>query len=454
MTTLYTEESARNNSVEIAEETPVPDEGRRSPAGYMRQTFSSLKIRNYRLYFIGQGISLTGTWMQIVGQAWLVLKLTNSGTALGLVVALQYLPILLLAPGGGVLADRFNKRRILYFTQSGLGLLALVLGILVATGVVRLWMVFVLAGMLGLLNAVDNPTRQSFIHEMVGGKELKNAVTLNSIEVNLTRVIGPAIAGIVIATVGLASCFLLNAGSFIAVLLCLFLMRSGELLRVEPVAQARGQLREGFRYVRSTPVLRDVLIMMGIIGTLTFEFVVTLPLMAKFTFNAGARDLSLLTAFMGAGAVVGGLLTAGRRSTAPRGLISVSFAFGAAVILASLAPGIVLCVLAMVLVGAFSIIFISLGNTILQLESESKMRGRVMALWSVAFLGSTTIGGPLVGWIGAHAGPRWALAVGGIAALGAGIYALFAMRSYPWHEVPAEAFVEKPISAEEDSWVL
>src|SRR5450759_4239708 len=228
-------------------EPPSGKPGADLAPGVLKKTFSSLKIRNYRLYFIGQGISLCGTWMQMVAQAWLVLQITNSGTALGLVLALQYLPILLLAPGGGVVADRFNKRKVLYFTQSGSAVVALVLGILVATGVVRLWMVFVLAASLGMLNAVDNPTRQSFIHEMVGGKELKNAVTLNSIEVNLTRVIGPAIAGIVIATVGLASCFLLNAGSFIAVLLCLFLMRSGELLRVEPVAQARGQLREGFR---------------------------------------------------------------------------------------------------------------------------------------------------------------------------------------------------------------
>ena len=426
----------------------------RSTRSYLHGTFSSLKIRNYRLYFIGQGLSLCGTWMQVVGQAWLVLKVTNSGTALGLVLALQYLPILLLAPVGGMVADRFNKRRVLYVTQAGSGILALVLGIVVLTDVVRLWMLLVLAPLLGIINAVDNPTRQSFIHEMVGGEELRNAVTLNSIEVNLMRVIGPAIAGVLIATIGLATCFLVNAASYVAVLVCLFMMSKEKLLPVEPLARARGQLREGFRYVRDTPVLRDVLIMMAIIGTLTFEFGVTLPLLAKYTFNAGARGLSLLTGFMGVGAVLGGLATSSRRSSAPRGLISVALAFGVAMILATLAPGLILCVAAMVIVGVFSVIFISLGNTILQLETVPNMRGRVMALWTIAFLGSTTIGGPIIGWVGAHAGPRWGMAVGAAAALAAGIYGLIAMRDYPSHKAPVELVLEKPIEAEEDTRVL
>jgi MFS family permease len=426
----------------------------RSTRNYFRGTFSSLKIRNYRLYFTGQGISLCGTWMQIVGQAWLVLQITNSGTALGLVVALQYLPILILAPGGGIVADRFNKRRVLYATQAGAGILALILGILVVTNVVRLWMILVLAALLGIINAVDNPTRQVFIHELVGGEELRNGVTLNSIEVNLTRVIGPAVAGALIVTVGIAQCFFINAASYVAVLACLLLMRKEELRSVEPVPRASGQLRAGFRYVSGTPVLRDTLIMMGIIGTLTFEFGVSLPLVAKFTFHAGARGLSLLTAFMGAGAVLGGLATSASRRTAPRGLVSVALAFGGAMILATLAPSLTLCVAAMVLVGVFSVIFISLGNTILQLESVPNMRGRVMALWSIAFLGSTTIGGPIIGWVGNNASPSWALAVGGAAALAAGVYGLVAMRNYPSQKAPAEVVLEKPIAAEEDARVL
>lgn len=425
-----------------------------SASAYARKTFSSLGTRNYRLYFTGQGISLCGTWMQMIGQALLVLKLTNSGTALGLVIALQYLPILLFAPGGGIVADRFDKRRVLFVTQSSSAVQALMLASLVATNAVRLWMVFVLAALLGFTNAVDNPTRQAFIHELVGGEQLRNAVTLNSIEVNLTRVIGPAIAGVLIAVVGLAPCFFVNAASYAAILLALGLMRKEELLTGEPVARAKGQLREGFRYVRDTPVLRDTLVMMGIIGTLTFEFGVALPLISRYTFNSGAKGLALLTAFMGAGAVLGGLATAGRRRTSPRGLIWVALAFGAAMLLASAAPSLVLCVAAMALVGVFSVIFISLGNTILQLESAPNMRGRVMALWSIAFLGSTTIGGPIIGLVGTHANARWALAVGGLAALAAGIFGLVAMRSYPPQEAPPELLLEQPVSAEEDARVL
>jgi MFS family permease len=211
-----------------------------------RNTFSSLSIRNYRLYFIGQGISLSGTWMQIIGQSWLVLKLTGSGTALGLVTALQFLPMLILAPWGGVVADRFNKRRLLYITQSAAGILALVLAVLVAVNIVKLWMVYLLAAALGLVNSIDNPTRQTFVYELAGRNELRNAVTLNSTEINLTRVIGPALASAIIATIGLAPCFFINAASYVAVLVCLLLMRGQELYTVEPVQRARGAVARGF----------------------------------------------------------------------------------------------------------------------------------------------------------------------------------------------------------------
>lgn len=396
-----------------------------------RNTFSSLRIRNYRLYFIGQGISLSGTWMQIIGQSWLVLKLTGSGTALGFVTALQFLPILILAPWGGVVADRFNKRRLLYITQSAAGILALVLAVLVATSIVKLWMVYLLAAALGLVNSIDNPTRQTFVYELAGSDELKNAVTLNSTEINLTRVIGPALAGAIIATIGLAPCFFINAASYVAVLVSLLLMRGQELYTVEPVQRARKQLREGFLYVRNTPILRDALVMMAIIGTLTYEFQVTLPLMAKYTFHGNAGTYAWLTAAMGAGAVIGGLATAGRRKTAPRGLIVTALAFGAAVLVAAFSPSLLTAILAMVIVGVFSISFTALDNTILQQASDPNMRGRVMALWTVAFLGSTPVGGPIIGWIGEQSNPRWALAAGGLAALAAGIYGVIAMRNYP-----------------------
>jgi MFS family permease len=418
-----------------------------------KSTFSSMKVRNYRLYFIGQGISLSGTWMQIIGQSWLVLQITKSGTALGLVIALQYLPLLVLAPWGGVIADRFHKRHILYFTQSCSGLLALILAILVVAGAVRLWMIFVLAAALGLVNSIDNPTRQSFIHELAGREELKNAVSLNSTEVNLTRVIGPAIAAVVIATLGIGWCFFLNAGSFVAVLVCLLLMHGSELETVEPVERKKGQLREGLRYVWDTPVLRDVLIMMAIVGTLTYEFGVTLPLLARFTFHGNASSFALLTCSMGAGAVIGGLIAAGRKSTAPRGLLWAVIAFGLGMIVVASSPDIAVAMIAMALVGVFSIMFYALGNTVLQLESNQTMRGRVMSLWTVAFLGSTFIGGPVIGWIGGHASPRWAVAVGGMAAIAAGAFGLVAMRNYPSQKVPEDSVLSPPLSSEEDARV-
>lgn len=427
----------------------APQSGPRNSAGaWVRATFSSLRVRNYRLFFIGQAISLSGTWMQGVAQSWLVLKLTDSGSALGVVVALQFLPVLLLAPYGGVLADRFSKRRLLFVTQGSAAALALALGALVATGEIRLWMLYVLALLLGAVNALDNPTRQSFVHELVGAETLRNAVTLNSLEVNLCRVIGPALAGVLILKVGLAPCFILNGLSYFAVLWCLWLMTGTELHRDALVAPAKGQIREGFAYVRRSPLILDVLVMMAIVGTLTYEFQVMLPLLAKFTFNGNAAAYAVLTSATGVGAVVGGLLTAGRRKATVRGLTLASLGFGVAMIAVALSPTIVVAVLFMVVVGGFSIAFTSLTNTILQIESAPTMRGRVMSLWSVAFLGSTVIGAPVIGWIGEIANARWSVATGGIAALaaaGVGLYALRAGRhtTLPEGEVGPPSMTEK-----------
>jgi len=399
-----------------------------------RRTFSSLKVRNYRLYFIGQSISLCGSWMQAIGQSLLVLRLTGSGVALGLVTALQFTPVLLLAPYGGVLADRFSKRRILLITQSIAGLLALVLGTLVLTGSVRLWMVYLLALGLGLVNAVDNPTRQTFVHELVGRARLGNAVTLNSIIVNLSRVVGPAIAGVLIAQVGLAACFLINGVSFGAVLACLGMMRVRELTRAVPVKPAKGQLRAGFVYAWNTPVVRDVLIMMALVGTLTYEFSVTLPLLAHVTFagppSVVAGSVALLMSAMGAGAVVGGLVMAGRRTATMEALATGAFGFGAAMALVAVSPTLAWASVAMAVVGFFSVSFTSLTNTILQVVTAARMRGRVMALWAMAFLGMGVIGGPIIGWIGQYAGPRWSLAVGAVSAMVAGAVALASARAH------------------------
>jgi len=384
-------------------------------------TFSSLRIRNYRLYFLGQIISTSGTFMQSIAQDWLVLKLTNSGTALGIVTALQYVPILFIAPYGGVIADRFQKRKILYLTQSIAGLLALILGTLVATNVIRLWMVYILAFCLGLTNSIDNPARQSFVVELVGEDELKNAVTLYSTLVNLARIIGPGIAGVLITTVGLAPCFIINGFSYAAVVIMLYKIQANALRISPPAARSKSQVREGFRYVLSNPVLRTTLLMIVLIGTLTFEFQVSLPLIARFTFNGDARVYASLSMALGIGAVVGGLMIAGQKEVSPERMVKNSLWFGLVILAAAFMPSLLLVALTLVLVGVFSISFTSLGNSLLQLESTPQMRGRVMSFWALGFLGSTTFGGPIVGWIGEYAGPRWALAIGGMAAVAAAV---------------------------------
>lgn len=385
---------------------------------FRQQTFSSLHIRNYRLYAIGQGISLSGTWMETIGQGLLVLKLTGSGTALGFVVALQTLPILLLGPFGGVVADRFPKRNILYVTQIALGLQGLLLGVLIATGEIRLWMVYVLAVGVGLVNVVDNPTRQTFVLEMVGKDRLANAISLNSTEINLARVIGPSLAGALIALVGLSLCFIVNGISFFAVVAMLTRMRTEELQPSPRTPDVKGQYFAGFRYVKTSPVLLTVLSMMTVIGIFTYEFRVSLPLLAEFTFDTGAGGYAALTAAMGAGAAVGGLYTASRqRQIASSTLILSAALFGLSVFLTAIAPSLFLAVVALIAVGFFSILFTSLANVTLQLTSAPEMRGRVMALWTMAFLGTTPLGGPIIGALGEHVGPRWGLIVGGVAAM-------------------------------------
>ncbi len=396
---------------------------------FSQETFSSLHVRNYRLYYLGQILSTSGTFMQAIAQTWLVLKLTNSGTALGIATALQYLPILFLGPYGGVIADRISKRKILYFTQSISGILALILGLLVATGLVRVWMVYVLAFCLGMVNVFDNPTRQTFYVELVGPDKLRNAVTLYSTLVNMSRIIGPAIAGGVIAAFGLTPCFIINGISYGAVVIMLGMIRTDELLINPPVPRANGQLQEGFKYVASTPVLGSTLLMMAIIGTLTYEFQVSLPLIAQFTFKGNASSYAFLTASMGVGAALGGIFFASRKGVKVYNLVSAALLFGLAVLAAAIMPSLHLAGLALVLVGICSINFSSLGNSTLQLESTPQMRGRVMSLWSVAFLGSTTIGGPIVGWFAEAAGARWGLILGGMAAMVAAALGAISLRN-------------------------
>jgi MFS family permease len=381
-----------------------------------RVTFAALSIPNYRRYFAGQSISLIGTWMQMTAQSWLVLTLTHSAAALGIIVALQTLPVLLFGPYGGVIADRINKRRLMIILQTVMGIQALALGLLTVTGMVRVWQIGVLAAMLGFNNAFENPARQSFMMELVGPEHLRNAVSLNSVLVNVARSIGPAVAGILIATVGNGVCFLANAASFIAVVFSLTSMDATTLSPSTPTPRARGQLREGLHYIRSTPALLTPLLMMAIAGCLTYEFQVSLPVMASQGLHAGATGFGFMTASMGVGAVVGGLFVAGRGKTGLRPLVLAASGFAIAMALATLAPGLAFELIALAIVGAGSIAFMSTGNSTLQLTAAPEMRGRVMSFWFVAFQGSTPVGGPIVGVTMSALGARAGLGLGAIAA--------------------------------------
>jgi len=388
---------------------------------------SSLRQRNYRLFFFGQLISVIGTWMQTVAQSFVVLDLTHSGTQLGLTTAARFLPMFLFGPLGGVFADRLDKRRVLYVTQSASGLLAAAFSILIATGSIRLWIIYLLAIALGFVNVFDNPARQSFISEMVSAKDMPNAVTLNSVSMNMARVFGAALGGVLAAAIGLALCFACNAVSFVAVLTSLAAMRRSELFPAKRVGRKKRQVRQGLSYVRRTPELLIPLIMIAVVGTLAWEFQVTLPLMASKVFGGGAAAYGVMASVMGAGAVVGGLISAARARPRARALCLAAIGWGIAILAAAVAPNLILELAAMVFVGYGSITFNSLAKTTLQLAAKPEMRGRVMALWALAWLGSTPIGGPIVGWIGQEIGARWSLVIGGLPTLICGILALPAL---------------------------
>jgi MFS family permease len=395
-----------------------------------RVTFRSMSVRNYRLYFSGQLISTTGTWMQSIAQAWLVLQITGSGVALGLTVALQFTPVLLVGAWGGLVADRVDKRRLLVGTQAAAGVLALVLGTVTALGVVQLWMIYVLALGLGAVNAVDNPARRAFVVEMVGAEHVSNAVSLSSAMFMAARVIGPAIAGLVIAGVGVSWCFFANGVSYSAAVIAFLAMRENEFFSVEPVPKRKGQLREGLRYAWSTPALRLVLVLTAVIGTLAFNFQVVLPLLAKQTFSGGADTLGVLYASMSIGSVIGALVSAHEPRATRRFVLGAAFAFGAALVAAALAPTFAVELLVLVPVGAAGIAFTAMANGVLQTETAPEMRGRVAALFTVAFLGSTPIGGPIIGWVSQQLGPRAGLWVGGIATLAVTVAAIAGIRRH------------------------
>jgi MFS family permease len=393
-----------------------------------RRTFSSLSNPNYRKYFFGQTTSLIGTWMQTTAQSWLVFTLTHSATDIGFVVALQTLPVLLFGPYGGVIADRVNKRRLMIGLQTLMGLQAATLAILSVLHIVTYLDVCLLAVVLGLNNSFENPSRQAFVLEMVGADHLRNAVSLNATMNNVARAVGPAIAGILIAAVGEGWCFALNAVSFIAVVASLMAMDRATLNPSTPMVRAKGQLREGFRYVARTPKLMLPLIMMGLVGMLAYEFQVTLPVIAGTVFHGSSAIYGVLLAAMGAGAVIGGLWTAARGKTGIRSLSRAALVFGACMMFAVLAPALAIELIAMAFVGFASVSFLSMANSTLQLSTDPQMRGRVMALWAVAFMGSTPIGGPLIGWITSTAGARVGLGVGAGSCFVAGVIGWLAIR--------------------------
>jgi MFS family permease len=385
------------------------------------RTFSSLRIPNYRRYFSGQVVSISGTWMQTVAEMWLMVKLTGSGVSVGLTAGLQFLPVLLFGAWGGLLADRFPKRTVLTITQLAMAVPALTLWALTASGAVQAWMVLALVLVRGSITAIDNPARQAFVVEMVGADRVVNAVSLNSVVVHTSRIIGPAAAGGVIAVLGVAPCFLVNAFSFLAMFVALRRMDPSALSAPRPVARVGGELRSALRYVARTPELKIPLVMMAVVGTVSFNFQVLLPLLASFTWHGTAATYALLTAAMGIGSVMGALASSARGRVTSRLLVGSAFAFGAAELLVASAPSLPLQILALVPLGAASVTFAAGINSSLQIAVEPAMRGRVMALYSVVFLGSTPIGAPLVGWLAESAGPRAGLLAGALAALVAAV---------------------------------
>ena len=396
-----------------------------SPEKVKRSAISSLKQRNYRLYFIGQIISNAGTWMQMVAQSWLVLELSKSGSILGIVSAVQFLPMLFLGPLAGVYTDRYNKRKLLILTQSLFGVGALALGILDLSGVIQLWMIFASAALMGVINTIDMPTRQAFVIELVGREDLQNAVSLNTVVMNGARVVGPSIAGGIIYAFGVGPNFILNAISYIAVIVVLLRLDMTKLRPATRVVAKRGQLREGFNYVRSNGDLAIPLLMMVIVGTLAYEFQISIPLLATNTFHKGAGSYAILTASLGFGAVIGGFLSAKYAKVSQRLLNVAAGIFGVMMLGMAIAPSYAIELVVTAATGAISILFLSTANTLLQITAREEMRGRVMALYGVAFLGSTPIGAPLIGFISQHFGGRVGILVGGIATLIAAAFGLY-----------------------------
>lgn len=391
-------------------------------------TFRSLRHRNFRIFFAYQGISFVGTWLQLMAQDLLVLHLTDSGVALGLLVAIQFAPTLLLGAWAGVVIDRYDRRRLMTLTSTVMLVAAGLLGVLVLTDVVQLWMVYVLAAVLGTANTFDNPLRRTLINDLVPPESLVNAVALNSTLVTSARIIGPALAGLLIATIGIGWCFTINSLSFVAVVYGLQQLDWRAMPRHEPVPRAKGQLREGLRYVRSVDDLRIPLVMMAVVGTLAFNQNVLLPLFAKRDLGGSDLTYTTLASFFGTGSLIGSLRLARRRTIDTAFLARSSLGLGVGWLALSLSPNVAVAAAVLVYTGFAAIGVLSGGNAILQLQASPEMRGRVLALFTVVFLGTTPIGGPIAGYVGQHLGAPAGLLLQAAAAGGAGAVVLWRTR--------------------------
>ncbi|SEQ01764.1 MFS transporter [Arthrobacter sp. OV608] len=392
----------------------------------MSAMFRALDNRNYRIWAGGAIVSNIGTWMQRVAQDWLVLTVLtdHSGAALGITTGLQFLPMLLLGPYGGVLADRYRKRVILLWTQVAMGVTGLVLGLLVVTGTAQLWHAYLAALCLGIAGAIDAPSRQAFVSELVGQDNISNAVALNSASFNTARLTGPAIAGVLIAWVGTGPVFLLNAASFAAVIISLFRIRTSELVPAVRPSRSKHQVAEGVRYVRQRPDLVLILFMVGILGAFGMNFPITNALMTTIEFEVGPGEFGLLGSIMAVGTLAGALLAARRAGPRLRYLLGGALGLGAFTLLGSVSPSFWLYAAVLIPVGLASITFLNSCNTSIQLSVEPQFRGRVLALYLAILQGGTAVGAPLMGWIGSEFGARWSVAAGGAVVLATALFAV------------------------------
>ncbi|MCB1002227.1 MAG: MFS transporter [Acidimicrobiales bacterium] len=417
----------------------------------MSSTFSALRVRNYRLFAAGALVSNVGTWMQRVAQDWLVLELSDSGQALGITTGLQFLPMVLFSPIAGVFADRYSKRRVIAAAQIAMGVLAGILGLLAVTGWVATWHVYLIAFAFGTGAAFDTPSRQAFVNEMVSNDDLANAVGLNSASFNLARMIGPAVAGLLIAALGSGVSatgwvILVNAASYAAVIVSLMRMRADELTPVDRLVRGRGQIRDGLRYVRGRP---DIMLVMAIVfsaGTFGLNFQMTTALMATDVYDQGAGEYGLLGSILAIGSLTGSLVAARRARPRQRMVIGAALAFGAVTVLAGLMPSYATFALVLPLCGVTALTLITSANALVQMATETAVRGRVMALYLAIFMGGTPLGSPLLGWIAERYGARWTLVGGGALTV---IGTLVATAAFARHQqIPLTVLRGERVSAE------